>query len=278
VVFRWLPLGFSNDLVYGSWWFFYGSLLTVFLPIFPLIALYEDLWDNHHIEQLGIPSTEHAVAYSLLVFIGILYTIGSYAFVRAVETPPKPPLFTWYHLQTDELFGMWCFFWGTIPSVPLLAIYVYFNQHSGLFMISFILSIIFTVVTFVAVLACYPGLDEGEHKTLCIYVLCPCLRRKEYISPIFLHCLSKDSRLRRHVANDWLVVSWGLFLGCLFSTIICIALLYYAVKDEEDRLIFDYSTAFVDMLLFTVGSMYFLAGSYPELDGIDQNETIDIKS
>ena len=271
VVFKWLPLGFSNDLVYGSWWFFYGSLLTIIIPIFPLIALYEDLWDNHHVEELGIPNVEHAVAYSLLVLIGILYTVGSYAFVRAVESPPPKPLFTNYHVATDELFGMWCFFWGTVPSIPLLAIYVYFNQGSALFMVAFVMCVVFTFITLVAVFACYPG-NEEEHHTLCIYVLCPCLRRKEYLAPILLACLPKNSSLRRHVSNDWLVVSWGLFLGCLFSTAICIALLYYAVQDGEGRLIFDYSTGFVDMLLFTIGSMYFLAGSYPSPESDDNTQ------
>ena len=46
VVFVWLPVAYSNDIEHGSIWYFWGSVLTILIPIFPLISLYEDLWPN----------------------------------------------------------------------------------------------------------------------------------------------------------------------------------------------------------------------------------------
>ena len=266
-VFRWLPIAYSNDLVHGSWWFVYGSLLTILIPCFPLIAIYEKLWDNEEeIEKLGIPTADHVACYSLLIFIGIMYTIGSYAFLRAVETPKVPPLFTWVHFGSDELFGMWCFFLGTLPAVPIMAIYLWYNPDAPEFGFALIMAIFFTILTFIAVLACYPrGDDDLFHKEISwIYIMCPCLRNREYLAPCFLACIPKSWSVRKHVANDWLVVSWGLLYACIFSVLICAILLRDAVRDHEDRLIFDYATGLADMLLFTIGSMYFLAGSYPD--------------
>ena len=44
--------------------------------------------------------------------------------------------------------------------------------------------------------------------------------------------------------------------------IITLALLCESVRTRDDRGIYDYSTGFIDMILFTVASMYFVAGSY----------------
>ena len=271
--FKWLPALCSNDLVHGSWWFVYGSILCIFIPCIPLAAIYEKLWEtDDKAEELNIPQTDHVACYALLIFIGILYTIGSYAFLRAVETPPVPPLFSWKHFGSDELFGMWCFFLGTLPSVPLMAIYVAYNTSSQSFFLALLLAILFSILTFLAVLACYPpeesvtdDEEEGREHMHWIYVMCPCLRRQEYLAPMCLCCIpSYFSTLRKHLGTDWLIVSWGLLVGCISSDVICLGLLLYSIRHNDGRGIFDYSTGLVDMILFTVGSMYFLAGSYPE--------------
>lgn len=268
-IFKWLHVAYSNDLVYGSWWFVYGSVLCIIIPCFPLIAFYEHLWETAELEEelgklyittnavkmcithyltcgcLGIPEVDHVACYSLLIFMGVLYTIGSYAFLRAVETPPVPPLFTWRHFGSDELFGMWCFFWGTVPAIPLMGIYVAYNPESGAFSLALILSIVFTFLAYLAVLACYPKEEEKgfiEEKMSWIYVMCPCLRNKEYISPLLLMCIPPSSCLHKHVATDWLIVSWGLLVGCIFSNIMCIGLLWYSIKHNDGRAIFDYAT------------------------------------
>jgi hypothetical protein len=266
--FRWLPLFSSNDLVAGSWYYVWGSLLCILIPCFPLIHLFETLWSSH--SEAFLPLEEDAAVYSMLIFMGVMYTIGSYAFLRAVETPRVHPLSTWYHFQSDELLGMWTFFWGTAPSVPIMAIYAYYYPGDVKYAVALALSCLFTACFFGAALACYPRKDyDPEAPVHWIYVFCPCLKYREYLAPVLLHCIpSSWTSLRKHVANDWLVVSWGVLVCCIFSVLICCGLLRYAVLDESDPHIYDYSTGLVDMVVFTIGSMYFVAGSYPdEIEG-----------
>ena len=37
--FKWLHVAFTNDLVYGSWYYIVGSILSMLVPVFPLIGL-----------------------------------------------------------------------------------------------------------------------------------------------------------------------------------------------------------------------------------------------
>ena len=52
--------------------------------------------------------------------------------------------------------------------------------------------------------------------------------------------------------------------ACFLTTIITLALFCEAVMDKDERGIYDYSTGFIDMILFTLASMYFVSGSYEE--------------
>ena len=131
-LFKSLPVAYSNDLEYGSmyvfkfgialirsrwffktWcclfcrWFLWGSILTILIPIFPLISFFQELWPN----ILIIPFIEKIASYCLLVFMGIAYTIGSYLLARAMRVPHLEPLVKWKHLNPDELHGMWWFYW-----------------------------------------------------------------------------------------------------------------------------------------------------------------------
>ena len=45
-VFRWLPVGFDNDIVYGSWYFVWGSFLCILIPIVPLVSIYAKVWGD----------------------------------------------------------------------------------------------------------------------------------------------------------------------------------------------------------------------------------------
>lgn len=66
-----------------------------------------------------LPQLDFKLTWALLIFSGFFFTLGSIAFVRAFEEPPKRPIFYWYkHCQTDELLGAWLFLVGTIPAVP----------------------------------------------------------------------------------------------------------------------------------------------------------------
>ena len=37
--FLWLPVRYENDLVHGSWWFVWGSLMSTLIPIIPLLDI-----------------------------------------------------------------------------------------------------------------------------------------------------------------------------------------------------------------------------------------------
>eukprot|EP01035_Chromulina_nebulosa_P021706 gene21706-28089_t len=118
-VFHWLPVYFNNDMVHGFW------------P-----------------KQSDLPNVDHTVAYGLLIFSGVFFTIGSYGLVRAFEEPPLKPLFSWYHFQTDELFAMWMFLLGTAPSIPIMSIYVYYDPGNGAFKLALLICIIATLCSY----------------------------------------------------------------------------------------------------------------------------------
>lgn len=95
--------------------------------------------------------------------MGVMYTIGSLAFLRAVETPQKPPLFDWKHFASDELFAMWMFALGTLPSIPIMALYVYYNPDNGEFGLALAMCVFGTIVSVAAAMCCYPSLNHVEH-------------------------------------------------------------------------------------------------------------------
>ena len=91
----------------------WGSLLTAIFSLIPLIQDYESFYHQH--DDL-LPMVDFKITWSLLVFSGVAFTIGSLAFVRAFEEPPKQPLLhNFRHFQTDELLGAWFFLLGTVP-------------------------------------------------------------------------------------------------------------------------------------------------------------------
>lgn len=116
--FAWLPAhGMSSDLVYGSWWFIFGSIFSALIPLVPLVSLYVGWWPD---TSTFLPLDIHVTAYVLLIVVGVFFTVGSYAFLRAVHPRLKDiPLFNKDYerkenlgllqrqCMTDELFGMW---------------------------------------------------------------------------------------------------------------------------------------------------------------------------
>jgi hypothetical protein len=244
-----------------------------------LIEIYIVLWVPKKDPDLGEISDPGQVAiYSMLIFVGIAYTIGSYAFVRACDVPKKMPIFTWRHFATDELLGMWMFFWGTVPSVPVMIIVVYFYSDSVSYFVALVLAVIMSVLFLVASLCCYPDeTSKNEPLQHWVSIFCPCLRRQEYLAPLLLYCIPNYfTSLRRHLANDWLIISWGILFCCAFSVAACAGLLYFAEVDGIYGQVYNYSTGLVDMIIFTVGSMYFLAGSYPDQDKTDALELTEV--
>jgi len=284
-VFKWLPALCSNDLVHGSWWYLWGSLISMIIPIFPLISLYEGFWPE---ADVHLPKTEHVAVYVLLIVLGFFYTVGSYAFLRAVETPEVEPIFTCYHFGSDELFGMWMFTLGTMPAIPLLAMYAYYNNGTSIgsqFKLALALTVFFEFLFFLATFACYPSYETPavadeeatgslntasvadtnesggkKSKDEPVKLSAP----KQYIAPYILCCLPDCccTWLKFHLSNDWLVVSWGCVVGCIFAIIMCIGMLIHAAHEKEARGIFDYATGLGNMLFFLIGSVYFAAGSH----------------
>lgn len=265
-VFKWLPVGCSNDMVLGSWWYVWGSVLCIIIPVFPLVQNFNQLWteDDHerHHHAYNMPLEVGTAVFALLIFLGILYTIGSYAFLRAVETPAVPPLCgCCYHFQSDELLGMWTFFLGTVPTVPISALLMYYNPESTTFKGALFISVFFCAVFAYAVKLVYPR-DDQSHTVHWVFIFFPCLLYKDHIAPLIKYLCCGLCCLRKHVATDWLIVSWLIFFGCIACNCICAWLLVYAIAKDDGRAIYDWATGLFDMLFFTVGSMYFVAGAY----------------
>lgn len=127
-----------------------GSLLSMIIALVPLADPQEQTDDS-------LPRLDKGITWSLLVICGFFYTVGSYAFARAFEEPPKLPLFHYIkHLQSDELLGAWLFLFGTLPAVPWSL--VYFSIFpSFTYMALFIMAIAAVIACCLFVVACYPS-------------------------------------------------------------------------------------------------------------------------
>jgi hypothetical protein len=261
VVFKWLPVYCENDLVLGAWYFFWGSLLTVFIPIMPLISLYENWWPEAKAddgEESIMPVRDHVAAYAMLAFAGVLYTIGSYIFIRVFKENPPPPIFNFKHrlFCNDELIASWLFLIGTLPFIPIMGLYVYYNPDNGGFMLAFLLCIFANLAFFIFIIVTAPAsIDHHEH----VHII-------SFISPIIrkMMCLRENSIWHKHLANDWLLTCWLMVWGCGMAVFASILLLIYEGSEHSKRGIFDWATGAFDCLLFMIGSMYWTAGSYAE--------------
>lgn len=151
---KWMPVLFSNDLVHGSWWFVLGSAVTMLCSMYPLIQKYSGGYD--HNDDI-LPATDYDVTWALMIVSGFFFTLGSLAFVRAFEEPPKRPLlYNYKHFQSDELLGAWLFLVGTAPSIPYLFLFFIFKP-SAFYFFGTVAAIVFTYATYLFVVACYPS-------------------------------------------------------------------------------------------------------------------------
>lgn len=83
--------------MFGSVWVLAVAIVILYNDFNPIIGTDDSI----------LSPTQYRVSWGLLVASGAFYTIGSLAFVRAMNDPPMRPLFSWYHFGTDELFGSW---------------------------------------------------------------------------------------------------------------------------------------------------------------------------
>lgn len=163
--FRWLPVLFSNDLVHGSWWFVIGSALTMLFSIYPLVQKYSGDYSQ---QDDALPDTDYDITWAMMIICGFFFTLGSLAFVRAFEEPPKQPLFHNYkHLQSDELLGAWLYLFGTLPSIPYMLVF-FIVTPSAFYFLGLLAAIIFSYASYLFVVACYPS-DKVRSFTRQIY-------------------------------------------------------------------------------------------------------------
>lgn len=253
--FQFLPVLCSNDLVFGSWWFVVGSIIATIIPIVPLVDLFYPFWTK---SDSSLPLLEDVTTFGLLIASGFFFTLGSLVFVRATEEPPLPPLFSSPHLETDELLAAWLFLLATIPFVPFMAVYVYYNSNMMVYWGCLVASILFVTATYMFVLACYPT-DEVRQQIIpfCVSVIC-----------------GEKSCLMKHLSNDWLAAMWIFFFGTLLMCIGSVAMLYFTYPTGNHLEIFDWGSSTIDSIIFLIGSAYFCAGSYPveDLHGYETDE------
>ena len=246
--FKWLPVLCSNDLVHGSWWMVWGSFGAALFALVPLIQKYLSFYSQH---DDVLPAVDFEVTWMLLIFSGIFYGIGSLAFVRAFEEPPKRALF-WFirHFQTDELLGAWLFLFGTLPAIPYTL--VFFVIHpSVIYLASLASAIVFVLGCMAFVVACYPtpGKERGPPRN--------------YILPLYTRWFGFSIWAIRHLANDWLAGTWFFLWANLFLTIGSFLALFVALYEGIPEQIFIWLSSATNSFLFLIGSLYFVSGSYP---------------
>jgi len=176
-VMSYLPVFFSNDLVHGSLWFIIGSIAFVISSAVILANSFtHDIGDDDSILSRfqyrsswvlmlisGIFCTlGNSPSFIILKKIYIFFVSGSIAFMRAVhEDPPMKPLFSWYHVQSDELLGSWLFFLAAVPIIPYSLIYIAASHEDLVYLGAFAVSLLLVVGTFLFVRACYPT-EKGK--------------------------------------------------------------------------------------------------------------------
>jgi hypothetical protein len=241
--FLWMPVLFSNDLVHGSWWFTFGSLVTALFAIYPLVHFHGKA--TQHDDTL--PAADFEATWGILIVCGFLFTAGSLAFVRAFEEPPRKPLLHDYkHFQTDELLGAWLFLAGTVPSIPYMLIY-FIIKPSAFYFFGLCAAVVFSYGTYLFVASCYP--NDKKHQN--------------YILPFMTRVFGPKLWVVKHLANDWLAGTWFFFWANAFMVFGSLIMLFAALALNNTAQIFIWFTGLLTSIIFQIGSMYFVSGSYP---------------
>ena len=169
------------------------------------------------------------------------------------------PLFTWYHLQSDELLGSWLFFFAAVPIIPYSFIYLIGSYTNLVYLVALGVSCVLVFGTYLFVRACYP-IDKPRRKIIQPLARCLCC------------CFCSRRWLNKHLSNDWLAGTWFIFWATLFACFACFVLFIAAIAESKGLLIFVWGTGFLENLIFLLGSAYFVAGSYPEVIAGDDGD------
>lgn len=244
VVFKSLPSFCSNDLVEGSWWMVWASLVSAAIACVPLADI--------HMHFFDVPKNTELAAFSqsstwiLAIVMGVFFTLGSFAFVRAFDDPPVPPLFSWRHFGTDELLGAWLTFLGSTPAIFFCLVFVVEDPTDIVYWGGFVASILFNLGAALFVYTCY------GHESTVVW--------KPYTYLCTKALVGNRPCILNHVANDWLAACW-FFLFC--SVLWALGSIVYICIARNERQDFIYAASLADAVLFVIGSAYFVAGSYP---------------
>lgn len=105
----------------------------------------------------------------LMIISGIFFTLGSIAFLRAVNDPPMKPYYTLPHINTDELLGSWCFVCATLPFIPYAMIYILAEPTNIMYYLLLLAAILSVCGALIFLINCYPS-DEVSGGMHCLYV------------------------------------------------------------------------------------------------------------
>ena len=251
-----MPVLFSNDLVHGSWWFLLGSIFITASASVVLANSYNEVIGT---DDSFLSRGAYRASWILMVTSGMFLTIGSFAFVRAMNDPPMRPLFRCRHFATDELFGSWMFAVATLPGIPYCLIFLAYQRD-----LTYLAMLVFAVLSFLGsclfVRGSYPVANESSKSKILSWLKCCCGRRRF---------------LMKHAASDWLVGCWLMFWSSVVGTVgLFFFTVYYLYKGASSVANFANLCTFFDSIMFLVGAAYFVAGSYPPEDGGD--DVIDL--
>jgi len=257
--FKWLPVLCENDLVHGSWWFVVGSVYIVIAGAIVLANNYNTSILGED-DEVSIDDFTFRTSWALVILSGLFFTLGSMAFVRATHfDPPMKAIFSSKHVATDELLASWLFFFGTLPAIPYVLLFLVVAKHNytrAILVIGLLVALLFVYAVLLFVFACYPNeVNELErpHRVL------------DFSLIAFKYCCT-EKYLRKHLSNDWLAGCWLFLLASMIFTVGATFLFFQALFDNNTTTTFIMGTGFSDSLIFAIGSMYFVSGSYPEQD------------
>ena len=252
-------------------WFLWSSLFSFAFPI-PIVI---DLFKRHDllmfpIDELfpqPVPSKnyEDAASWLLLVFGGTMFSIGSLYFVYEFKRPEPPLHFpTNRHLKTHGLCAAWAYFIGTLVAIPYALMFVFTEPTWISYWVLTAMAFTAVYLNGLFVFYSYP-IDPGTpYKT----VLFPMLRR------VFCCCVRDTPFWKRHFGTDWLIVTWFILFGCYVWILGSVFIIYMSESTYHYYLSL---TSLIDAIGFTIGSMYFVAGSYGNdgLGGISPSRKFD---